>query len=153
MAEDIDIVFRLLLLGCSATWLKQITVCYRQHKNSMSNSNFLNTAEKAQQVLAIFFSRKDLPEYVRELEKESIYDHLVWCACQFCMRNQEKLMCQFLEKSLRYCTISKWRLEEVWLSKFEVMARSYCLEFNKNKIPANKYWQKLMKKIIKYRAY
>lgn len=76
-SEDVDFVWRLSLQGCRFDWLPQLTVGYRQHAdNTMQNG--IQQARDMSRLLDKFFTRPDLPRYLRRLEGRVRYYTLLW---------------------------------------------------------------------------
>lgn len=80
-AEDVDLVLRLAHAGCRSAWLREPTLCYRQHASNVSHSG-LEQSRAIEQVLDRFFTLPELPAQVVR-DKPRIYFHtLIWSSWQ-----------------------------------------------------------------------
>ncbi|MCF3574952.1 glycosyltransferase family A protein [Planktothrix agardhii] len=76
-AEDVDLILRMVLLGCESAWLHQPTVCYRQHdRNTMRDG--VSQAKSINYVLDKFFNLSNIPLEIRLIENWVRYSTLVW---------------------------------------------------------------------------
>ncbi|MCF3606337.1 glycosyltransferase family 2 protein [Planktothrix agardhii 1033] len=76
-AEDVDLILRMVLLGCESAWLHQPTVCYRQHdRNTMRDG--VSQAKSINYVLDKFFNLPNIPLEIRLIENWVRYSTLVW---------------------------------------------------------------------------
>ncbi|MEP7273229.1 MAG: glycosyltransferase, partial [Acidobacteriota bacterium] len=79
--EDVELALRLSLAGSKMRWLEDVTVAYRQHKDSAST-----LASEQARALGIvvdrFFSQPTLADEIRDLESEVRLNSLLWSACQ-----------------------------------------------------------------------
>jgi glycosyltransferase involved in cell wall biosynthesis len=123
IAEDAELMYRLCLMGCKMDWLKQETVAYRRHRQSVTQENFLKSATQAYDVMVDFFFNRALPQPIRELANPAIFNHLNWCAANFYVYNQQTLMYRFLLQSACYSTLPAPELEQTWLAMIGVVAR------------------------------
>ncbi|MDE5116057.1 MAG: glycosyltransferase, partial [Trichodesmium sp. St2_bin2_1] len=76
-AEDVDLILRLTIRGCEAEWLRQCTVCYRQHERNTIRDG-VSQAKSINLVLDKFFASESLPLEIKLLEKQVRYNTLVW---------------------------------------------------------------------------
>ena len=75
-AEDVDLILRMVLLGCESAWLQQSTVCYRQHdRNTMRDG--VSQAKSINYVLDKFFNLSNIPLEIRLIENWVRYSTLV----------------------------------------------------------------------------
>jgi glycosyltransferase involved in cell wall biosynthesis len=122
--SDVDLVLRLAAMGCEACWVKQETVCYRQHQNNASR-NVLQQVRELEVVLDQFFGRSDLPESVRRLENQSRYQSLVWSAWRLYYSGHIAEMAIYLKKSL-YCRGGTWTEAVLnWIEVFKQYTTEY----------------------------
>jgi glycosyltransferase involved in cell wall biosynthesis len=78
-AHDVDLLWRLALAGCQVGWLRQITVCYRQHETNTTKNGRVQV-QSLDQLLHTFFQRHDLPVEVRSQERTIRYFTHLWQA-------------------------------------------------------------------------
>jgi glycosyltransferase involved in cell wall biosynthesis len=78
-SEDVDLILRLSLAGCRATWLQQPTVAYRQHADS-AMQNAPAQAAGILTVLRDFYATAGLPRSVRKLKRTVFYYTTLWTA-------------------------------------------------------------------------
>jgi|GEM_PF-1338476 len=82
-AEDVDLVFRMMLTGCEAIWLKRPMAYYRQHPNNTIKDS-LGQADNTVLLIEKFFSQKDIPKRIRNLESRVWHSSILWnCANLF----------------------------------------------------------------------
>ncbi len=79
VSSDVDMALRLALAGCRATWVRGVSVCYRQRSASTSR----NTAEMAaalERIHTRVFQHPGLAPRVRDLEPRVRRGTAVWLA-------------------------------------------------------------------------
>lgn len=117
-AEDVDLVFRLLLAGCRTEWLPEITVAYRRHSANATNQlRSQNHGMKC--VLEKLFCRPDLPVSVRQIEREIHYHSLLWAALDFFLNGDLPEMKKYLLDSREFARFSGEGLLIDWFYTFE----------------------------------
>jgi glycosyltransferase involved in cell wall biosynthesis len=79
-AEDVDLIFRLLLAGCQAEWIYRPTICYRVHAGSTLHREAELQSACLPAVLDKLFAHPGLPEVVRRKETAVRYFDEVWLA-------------------------------------------------------------------------
>ncbi|MGE5658360.1 MAG: glycosyltransferase [Actinomycetota bacterium] len=121
-AEDVEIALRLALMGCEAVWLKNITVCYRQHGNTITAKNTPKNAKIFEKIYDDFFARPDLPARIRQLEKPARYNYLVWLAWRLYLTGYPAQMLEYLQKSLAYTPYSPTATIADWVKIFRESA-------------------------------
>lgn len=99
--EDLKLFFQMVLLGCQGAWVRQPTVCYRQHGSSLTR-NRLQMLRCSNRVVADFFAQPDLPPYARDLQDEVGFGTLVWSAWQLHRSGNAADVADFLRQSLAY---------------------------------------------------
>ncbi|MCC0176870.1 glycosyltransferase [Waterburya agarophytonicola K14] len=142
-SHDVDLILRLSLAGCQTTWLKEETVCYRQHDRNTTKDS-LKQAEYLQKVLDKFFAHDNVPNSIRSLESQFRYDTLVWLAWYQYQANRLDKMSDLLQKSL---TLSPYlRAENIayWLTGFEKYALEKGQLFDADALISTVQWQKLI---------
>jgi glycosyltransferase involved in cell wall biosynthesis len=104
-SPDVDLVLRLVGMGCEGDWVREVTVCYRQHDKNTSRNTPQQVTE-LEQVLEDFFTHYNLPEIGKKLERQCRYNSLVWAAGRFYYHGYPDLMVEYLQKSLNYTPFS-----------------------------------------------
>lgn len=123
-AEDTELVLRLARLGCQATWLKQVTVGYRQHDQSAMYKG-LPQARSLAAVIDDFFSHDDLPESIRRQESQIRYHTLVWIAWYLYNSGHHTEMRDYLERAIPYSPYVGVDMVVHWGDSFEAFARNW----------------------------
>ena len=145
--EDFDIVIRLALAGCQATWFPKVAVCYRQHSGNMTR-NLLAQTEVEEKILDELFSNPNLPPEIQDLERELRYGSLIWnCWCLY-KSGYFAEMADYLDKSLKFSPVSVLKTICEWLYYFDYYGSLENYSFNSvslNQIPE---WQLLINKIM-----
>lgn len=142
-ASDLDLVQRLALMGCETAWVREVTVCYREH----SRNDSLNTPLQAQeswQVRDRFFGRSDLPVGVRCLERECRYRTLVWVAWRLYCTGYVGEMVEYLEKSLSYSPYSLTKTVSDWVKSFAGYSGEFGYELDVLSLTKSKPWQQMV---------
>ncbi|HIK50940.1 MAG TPA: glycosyltransferase [Oscillatoriales cyanobacterium M59_W2019_021] len=142
-ACDVDLVQRLVLLGCQTAWVRQITVGYRQHDRNDS-LNTLVQAEESWAVRRKFFDRPDLPDPIRRLENSACYSTLVWIAWRLCYTGYTSEMVRYLEKSLQYTPVSFSRTLSAWVTAFTGYAEEYRYKLDFYTLSNSTSWRNLI---------
>lgn len=143
-SEDVDIVLRMVALGCRSTWLRAITVYYRQHESSASWRNPIKQVANAELMHDCFFARSDIPESMRRLERQSKYDFSVWIACVLYQAGCIPEMITYLQKSLE-CTPYSWpETITQWLNSFRNSAKLNARPFDAYALSKLPEWQQLI---------
>ncbi|MGB3238298.1 MAG: glycosyltransferase [Geitlerinemataceae cyanobacterium] len=142
-ACDVDLVQRLVLMGCQTAWVRQITVGYRQHDRNDS----LNTpiqAEESWEVRRKFFDRPDLPDPIRRIEKSACYSTLVWIAWRLYYTGYISEMVLYLKKSLQYTPVSFSRTLSAWIQAFTGYADEYNYKLDVYTLSNSVEWRQLV---------
>lgn len=142
-ACDVDLVQRLVLIGCQTAWVHQITVGYRQHDRNDS-LNTIVQAEESWLVRRKFFDRSDLPDSIRALEKPACYSTLVWIAWRLCYTGYICEMVQYLNLSLKYTSVSVSRTLSSWVQAFTWYAREYNYNLDIHALSNSLEWRQLV---------
>ena len=145
-AEDTELVLRLARMGCTADWLRQVTVGYRQHENSAMHKG-LPQARSLVAVIDHFFAQPDLPESIRWLEASVRYNTLVWIAWYLHQTGHPVEMAESLQRSLTYSSYAPLKAIVHWADSFTEFSRSWGYEFDAEKLARSTEWQRLMKTI------
>lgn len=142
-SHDVDLMLRLSLMGCETVWLKEETVCYRQHEEN-TTKNSLKQAKYVQAVLDKFFSRDDLPESISQMESQIRYHTLVWIAWYQYRAGDLDEMAKFLRKSLDYTSYLKVENIANWLNSFQRFFKERGESFDINSLTGSLQWTKLI---------
>jgi glycosyltransferase involved in cell wall biosynthesis len=78
-AHDVELLWRLAEAGCQIGWLRQITVCYRQHEHNTTKNGRVQV-QSIDQLLNTFFQRPDLSAQAGNLEKQTRHYTSLWQA-------------------------------------------------------------------------
>lgn len=143
-SEDVDLVLRMVAIGCRSTWLREITVYYRQHQSSASWRNPARQMANAELMQECFFAREDIPQSMRRLERQSKYDFLVWSACVLLQANCITEMIAYLKKSLQYTPYSWPETISQWINSFENSAKLNAIPFDAYTLSNLPAWQELV---------
>ena len=141
-SHDVDLILRLSLAGCKTIWLKEETVCYRQHGENTTKDS-LKQAIYVQAVLDKFFSHHDLPKSISIQESRVRYHTLVWIAwCQYRANNLDD-MTRFLQKSLSFSPYLKVENISHWLTSFKRFFTERGENFDVRVLTDSLQWQEL----------
>lgn len=143
-ACDVDWVQRLLLMGCPSVWLKDVTVCYRQHDRNESLKTRLQ-AEESWAVRDKFFAQSDLPVEIRKNEAEYRYHTLVWIAWRLYITQNLGQACDYLQKSRLYSPYSQTQTPLNWIRGFETMSQENGYRFKMLELIQSPEWQALLR--------
>lgn len=147
-AEDTDLALRLALMGCEAEWLRQITVCYRQHENSAMHKG-LPQARSLSAVMDAFFARTDLPAKIRLLEKQIQYSTLVWIAWYLHYTGHPVEMVEFLQRSWTYRPYLPMETVINWMESFEEFSTGAGMDLEAGVLTESPEWQQLIHWVLK----
>ena len=143
-SEDVEVVLRMVIWGCKSTWLKEITVYYRQHETSASWRNPIKQMANAELMQECFFARDDIPQSLRKLECQSRYDFLVWIACVLYQAGCIPETIDYLKKSLVYSPYSWPETIAQWLNSFRNSAKLNARPFDAYALSQLPLWQELI---------
>jgi glycosyltransferase involved in cell wall biosynthesis len=147
-ACDVELVQRLIMLGCQTAWVRQVTVLYRQHDRNDS----LNTLVQAQEVWAVqdqFFGRLDIPDAIRQIEKDCRYYTLIWISWRLYHTGRLAEMRRYLEKALRYRPGTRTEALMQWIELFKRYEAEYGQRFDAQQLIESSEWKKLINNLIK----
>ncbi|MBW1787940.1 MAG: glycosyltransferase [Deltaproteobacteria bacterium] len=125
-AEDVDLLLRLALAGCKMGWLRQPTVCYRQHDASITQ-DAVQEAKYLEIVMDKFRARPEVPKRIRLLEHGCRFSMIVWSASRMYCTGQTDHIVEWLRRSLRY---SRHTLELTIIKWFELFAEQQAVMGN-----------------------
>ncbi len=146
--DDADLVLRLALSGCEAAWLPQVTVCYRQHGQNVSIQRALKQANLFIILKQNLFSRADLPEEIRKLEKPAFYEALTWMAWQLYYSGYPAEMTEYLQKSLDYTPYSLTLTIVDWVKRLTGISNTYGCPIDGIALRKLLEWKQLMASIL-----
>lgn len=146
-AEDTELILRLALRGCRATWLKKITVCYRQHPDSAMYKG-LPQARSLSAVTEHFFQQPNLPEKIRLMERSVRYGTMVWTAWYLHYTRHRVEMAEYLQQSWQYRPFSPTETPINWVESFAEFSQNWGVEFDVYALTNSIEWQNLMKWVI-----
>lgn len=141
-APDVDLVLRLAVMGCQAGWVQETTVCYRQHQGNASLNTPVQVRE-CQTVLERLFARPNLPNEIRQLERQARYNNLVWSAWRLYLTGHLAEMANYLEKSLSMTPDSPTETVLNWIDFFQKYSREYGKIFDAYFLTNSPDWQAL----------
>ncbi|MEO9591734.1 glycosyltransferase family 2 protein [Rhodopirellula bahusiensis] len=79
-SQDVDLLLRLSLAGCTFQWQKAATLCYRRHPFSTIRRNGSGQVKYATMVLDKFYSNPSVPSSIRCNERSVRYYSSMWLA-------------------------------------------------------------------------
>lgn len=145
--EDFDIVIRLALAGCQATWFPKVAVCYRQHRGNMTR-NLLAQIEVEEKILDELFSNPNLPGKIQHLEKELRYGSLIWNCWRLYKTGNFSEMATYLQKSLSYTSDPPTVAICTWIELFTKLDSQEGNQFNAYSFSQLPQWKKLISNIF-----
>ncbi|MDJ0573151.1 MAG: glycosyltransferase [Pleurocapsa sp. MO_192.B19] len=146
-AEDTNLVLKLALKGCKTAWLRQITVCYRQHDESAMHKGL----PQARSLLAVtndFFAQPDLPPKIRLMEQSVRYGTLVWIAWYLHYTGHQAETTQYLKQAWNYRPDSGMKTVVNWIESFADFSRNWGVKLNISNLTSSNEWQQLIQWII-----
>lgn len=147
-AEDTNLVLKLTLKGCKTAWLREITVCYRQHESSAMHKG-LPQASSLMAVTDDFFRQPDLPPEVRLMEQSVRHGTLVWIAWYLHHKGHRTETIKHLQQAWNYRPNSGVETLVTWIESFNEFARNWGVEFNANSLTSSPEWQQLVQWMLK----
>ena len=146
-AEDTNLVLKLALKGCKTAWLRQITVCYRQHPQSAMHKGL----PQARSLLAVtedFFAQPNLPDRVRLMEQSVRYGTLIWIAWYLNYTGHHSETIDYLKQAWNYRPNSGMETLISWIESFAEFSRNWGIKFNASSLTSSKEWQQLVQWLI-----
>lgn len=138
--EDVDLILRLAAAGSRATWLRQITVAYRQHDRSAMRDGRAQ-ARDINAVLDRFFARDDLPDSIRAIAPEVRYNTLIWSAWYLLRTGCEAEMADYLARSLDWRDRPLPETVAHWLESFEAFSQEIDFPFDAETVARSEPWK------------
>lgn len=117
-SQDVDLMLRLALAGCSAAWVRQPTMCYRHHPGSTIRRNARQQAFYVTRVLDKFFSHPNVPPELRRRERETRYYSALWQAWHLFRTDFLPESVTYLRRSLRVTPYDARRTMIDWVRHF-----------------------------------
>ncbi|MGB3536465.1 MAG: glycosyltransferase [Microcoleaceae cyanobacterium] len=146
-AEDVDLILRLCLNGCQSDWLRQPTVCYRQHdRNTMRDG--LSQAQSINWVLKRFFSQANIPLEIQLIEDWVRYSTLLWSSWYLYYTGFVVEMVDYLKKSWRYSPFLPMETVINWVESFAEYSANLQHDFKIDELNQNPEWQALMQWVM-----
>jgi hypothetical protein len=139
-AEDTELVLRLARLGCTADWLKQVTVGYRQHDQSAMYKG-LPQARSLAAVIDNFFSHSDIPDSIRRQESQIRYHTLVWIAWYLYNSGHHAEMREYLERAIPHSPYIGIEMVIHWGDSFEAFAANWGTPLDLASLRESTEWQ------------
>ncbi|MBE9045903.1 glycosyltransferase [Pleurocapsales cyanobacterium LEGE 10410] len=142
-AEDTNLVLKLALKGCKTAWLRQITVCYRQHEASAMHKGL----PQARSLLAVtndFFAQPNLSHQVRLMEQSVRYGTLIWIAWYLHYTGHQTETIEYLKQAWKYRSNSGIETLITWVESFAEFAHNWGVKFKANDLTSSKEWQELV---------
>lgn len=129
--DDVEMMFRLAAAGCRMQWLKQPTVCYRQHSANITRDG----NQQAEDLLAAvesFFTLDRLSSSVRKLEPLICDYTLRWIAFDLWRKDCLAAMVNYLERIIPIAGLSGEQLAVTWHSLLIQRGMEYRIEEKKS---------------------
>lgn len=146
-AEDVDLVLRLALHGCETDWLRQSTVCYRQHdRNTMRDG--VSQARSINRVLDKFFASESLPLGIQLLEKQVRYNTLVWSSWYLYYTGFYAEMVEYLQRSWKYSPYLPVGTVINWIESFTGFSENIGDDLDADQLAQTTEWKQLMSWVI-----
>ena len=146
-AEDVDLILRLTIRGCEAEWLRQCTVCYRQHERNTIRDG-VSQAKSINLVLDKFFASESLPLEIKLLEKQVRYNTLVWSSWYLYYTGFYSEMVEYLQKSWQYTPFLPAGTVINWIESFTGFSENMGNDLDADKLAKTYEWQHLMGWVI-----
>ena len=144
---DVDLVLRLAAMGCTADWVEETTVKYRQHEENASNNTLLQ-ARELNQIVTSFFAQSDLSANIQALATESRYQTLIWSAWRLHQTGYLAQMQEYLYKSWSFDQEYPTKTILNWIESFRNYSGEYGKEFDVFSLTSSREWQDLIRKTL-----
>ena len=140
-------MLRLTVRGCEAEWLRQSTVCYRQHDwNTMRDG--VSQARSINLVVEKFFASESIPLGIQLLEKQVRYNTLVWSSWYLYYTGFSSEMVEYLQKSWKYSPYLPVGTVFHWIESFTEFSENMGDDLDADKLAKTNEWQQLMGWVI-----
>lgn len=147
-AEDTNLVLKLALKGCRTAWLREVTVCYRQHEESAMHKG-LPQARSLMAVTNDFFAQPTIPPQIRLMEQSVRHGTLVWLAWYLHHTGHPTEMKEYLQQAWDYRPHSGIEILITWVESFAEFSRNWGVEFNVSDLTCSQEWQELAQWLLK----
>lgn len=146
-AEDVDLVLRLSLNGCQSDWLRQPTVCYRQHdRNTMRDG--ISQAQSINWVLDRFFHQPNIPLEIQLIEDWVRYSTLLWSSWYLYYTGFPREMVHYLKQSWQYSPFLPIETVINWVESFAQYSANLQQDLDANELGQSPEWQELMQWVM-----
>jgi len=142
-AEDTEMVLRLALQGCPGSWLRRVTVCYRQHEGSAMFKG-LPQARSLAAAIDNFFQLPEIPERLRLIENRVRHDTLVWIAWYLYYTGHKTEMVEYLQQACNYSCVPPVERIISWVESFTEFSRNWGSELDGDALGNCSEWQQLV---------
>ncbi len=150
-AEDVDLILRLSLAGYQSAWLRQPTVCYRQHdQNTMRDG--ISQAQSINWVLDRFFRLPNIPLEIQLIEDWVRYSTLLWSSWYLYYTGFPKEMVDYLKQSWQYTPLSPMETVINWAESFVEYSASLQQDLDVDRLGTSPEWQQLMQWVMTKRV-
>jgi len=146
-ACDVDLVQRLILLGCETAWVQQVLVLYRQHDRNDS-LNTLIQAKECWEVRQQAFT-SNLPASIRAIESECYYHTLVWIGWRLFHTGHLPEMKFYLKQAFQYRSATRTETIMQWIDRFKQYEAEYGGRFEVEELVRSAEWQQLMQILLR----
>ena len=147
-AEDTNLVLKLALKGCKTAWLREVTVCYRQHESSAMHKG-LPQARSLMAVTDDFFAQPNLPSEVKLMEQSVRHGTLVWIAWYLYHTGHRTETTKYLQQAWKYRHNSGMETLVTWVESFAEFARNWGVRFSASDLTSSPEWQDLVQWILR----
>ncbi len=128
--DDVEMMFRLAAAGCRMRWLREPTVCYRQHATNITRDSQRQAGDLMAAVDS-FFAMPTLSAGVREWEPSVRYYTLLWLAFDLWRNGDHARMAALLEGTIPFAEQSPDQIPLVWQSQLIHQALEYGVAWEK----------------------
>ena len=142
-AEDVDLVCRLALKGCTSAWLPEVGVAYRQRTSSAMGDG-LTQATSLLRFLDKFFRQPHLPATAKLLERSTRYHTLVWAAWYLYQTEHLPEMADYLRKAWRYTPYLPADALIHWIDSFKTFSKEGDNPLRVESLVQSQEWQELV---------
>lgn len=123
LSSDVDLALRLALAGCRAAWVREISVCYRQHEGNLSRDS-AGLAKALDRVHQGVFQRPNLPASIRRMEHQVRRGTAVWLAWRALRAGEMDMALGQLRVARSHSRGSASVLAPAWQSDFARFSRA-----------------------------
>lgn len=117
-SQDVDLLLRLALAGCTAAWHQQPTFCYRVHGASTIRKQAPRQYHYLMRVLDKFFADPTVPSHLQAAENDIRYYSLRWIAWHLFETGHLSLLDQPLQEARHYAPFSALETVLDWTTCF-----------------------------------